>query len=212
MPLSGDGESQKKIFRRREEKDILDCAVSLVVDASGSMDGLKYTHACLSAALLCEVFDRALRVPCEIHTFSTGGKSGKNVFGLIKDFSGKVTNSQLKARFGTFVRYMSGNGDPDALLFAYRRLLERHEKRKVCIILSDGSPSYAVDGDPGKGILQLVREMTSRGIEVYGVGLCTEQVRRYYKNYIVIKDANELEGKVLELLAKIVTKNIEEKK
>jgi Mg-chelatase subunit ChlD len=211
MPTSGDGEAQKKIFRRREEKDILDCAVSLVVDASGSMDGHKYIHASVAAALMCNVFDRALRIPCEIHTFSTGGKLGQNVFGLIKDFAGKITNQQLKDRFGSFARYMSGNGDPDAIMFAYRRLLGRHEKRKVCIVLSDGSPSYAVDGSPGRGIVSLVREMEKRGIEVYGVGLCSRDVARYYPKHIVIDDADELEGKILELLARIVTKNIASK-
>jgi cobaltochelatase CobT len=204
VPTIGDGEYNKKIFRRREEKDTLDCAVMLVVDASGSMDGEKYIHACHSAILLNDVFSRALRIPVEIHAFTTGGRHGKNVIGIIKDFSSKTASDDVRTRFEDFSRYMSGNGDPDAVLVALRRLLTREEKRRVMIVLSDGSPSFATQGHPGVGLKSMVKEVTSKGIELYGIGLQSPAVHNFYPSSLQIADSSELEPTLIKLLSKII--------
>lgn len=207
MPVVGNGDFNSKVFRRKEEHDILDVAVSLVVDASGSMDGIKYVTAANAAIQLDRLFGHALRIPCEVITFSTGGRRGRNVMGVIKSFGEKPPESEVATRFAAFSQHMSGNGDPDAILFAYNRIKDRSEKRKVIIVLSDGSPSFAVDGDPDFGLKQVTGDIERSGVvELHGIGIQDTNVRRFYKNNVVINRVSDLDTKLIELLKRIILK------
>lgn len=207
MPTIGNGDYNAKVFRRKEEHDILDCAVTLLVDGSGSMDGLKYVTAANAAVHLDMLFGNTLRIPCEIISFSTGGRRGRNMMGIIKAFNEKPCDVEIMSRFASFSKHMSGNGDPDAVLFAYNRIKDRNEKRKVLIVLSDGSPSFAIQGCADHGLRQVTQDIERSGVvELYGIGIQDSNVTRFYKNNVVINKVSDLDTKLVELLKSIILK------
>ena len=111
------------------------------------------------------------------------------------------------SRFASFSKHMSGNGDPDAVLFAYNRIKDRNEKRKVLIVLSDGSPSFAIQGCADHGLKQVTQDIERSGVvELYGIGIQDSNVTRFYKNNVVIRNVSDLDTKLVELLKSIILK------
>ena len=204
MPTINNGDWNSRIFKKRKVADILDTSVLVLVDWSGSMSGDKAAHACEAAVLINEVFSKVLRMPLAVvsHAFTD-----RPNYGIIKDFDLPASSDQIRKRFGNFTGYMSGNDDHDALLFAYRTIRERKSKRKVIIALSDGSPA---DGYGGSDVYAALKETAAtiegfKSVELYGLGIMDDNVKRFYKRRSVLKNAGDLEARLLELLSHIVT-------
>jgi len=100
---------------------------------------------------------------------------------------------------------MANNVDGESVDLAGRRLLAQPEARKVMIVMSDGCP--AADGGGGQLVGHLhavVKGLTASGVEMLGLGLMDENVKKFYpKSEVVWKD-NEIPTKILELTRKMV--------
>lgn len=110
-------------------------AFSLLVDTSGSMNGRRIVDSVRAAILIGEVCN-ALRIPFEIVRFDTSVER-------VKEFDENVKKKQ--SRIGGLVNMVGGGTN---LLEYFRSrsektLLERPEKKKVCILISDGDTAYA---------------------------------------------------------------------
>ena len=187
----------ERVFTQKYENNILDISVTVLGDASGSMGGDKYTHMAQSAILLNDALS-VLKVPLEILTFSD--RSREQWIGLIKGFQAKVTREKLVDRFVDFSRYMSGNADGEAILYAYSRLVTQRTKRKVLIVLSDGSPA-SDRGDADSHTCRVVKEIEkSGGVEIYGIGIQDDNVKRIYKDSEVIYTPEELERALITVI------------
>ena len=97
---------------------------------------------------------------------------------------------------------MSGNADADAVMWAYRRLRERKEPRKLLIVLSDGAPACAFSGGGAhSSLLAVTNRIQKEGIvELFGLGIESTAVRLYYNNHAVIRDTAEINEALLTVL------------
>lgn len=194
-----------KIFKTKIENKTLDVAITVLIDMSGSMGGLKAYNALASALLLNEVCS-TLTVPIEILGFTDGRHSKLDVSPMMfiyKSFSNlKVSTEDLTKYFATSSNFMAGNPDGENILWAYDRLLKRKEKKKILIVMSDGSPAASKSSSGlEKFTLKVIKEIEeAKKVSIYGLGLCSKSVCDYYKANSVINDPNEIPSKLISLI------------
>lgn len=209
MPLVGDGDWNSKVFKRKYLDDVLDTAVTICIDFSGSMSGNKVGHAGIAALMLNECISRSLRVPVEVVTYTSQGGQYYPLLGLIKYHDERLTYDMIVDRLNDASSQMSENPDADSLLWAWRRLRARKEKRKVMIVLSDGQPTAAFlangnrGGDPVRALKDTVDMIEGeRNTSIYGIGITHMGVKDIFKKHVIIQRADELESTILNLLDK----------
>lgn len=192
------GNASSKVFKKKQERDILNTAVTVLVDKSGSMTGTKDAHAGIACAMLNEAIG-AIRVPLEIVGFTEDYE--KITHSILKKHDKSVTWDDLIYRHCKSGDEMfSSNSDGESILWAMARLTKRKEKRKILIVLSDGSPA-STTGDADYFAKKIISEIEKSGVvEIYGIGIMDTNVRRLYKHCDVIKEANELEGALLRVI------------
>lgn len=185
------------IFRLKENADILDTAVCVLVDSSGSMYGDKWEKAAQAALMVNDCLTK-LHIPVEVLGFTTSrGSSCKHV--VFSSFTSKVTNEELAAAFINFSEHMSCNNDGESLLWAFERLRVQKNKRKILIVISDGQPA-GKQHVPGftKTVVKDIEK--SKNVELYAIGVEDLAVRGFYSNYKVINHTSELERALLDTL------------
>jgi len=201
LPPVDSGDWNSRVFKRiTNASDMMNTAVMLLSDASGSMSGSKYCTAAKACGLINEAFSKVLHVPLSIASFTSDGDTP--VIGVMKDFDEKVSSDKMAERFFDFLVHMSGNNDADTLQWAYHRILKRKEKRKVIIVLSDGSPADGL-GDPHYALKQVTTEIqNAKLVELYGIGIEDDNVRFFYDNNKVINNISELEPSLVAVMSK----------
>lgn len=190
-----------KVFKKQLINDTLDTAVSVLVDCSGSMSGDKYTHACAAAALLSNAIGNVLHIPTEVIGFT---ETHENVVEYIfRDFNTRMLgDEEFVRRCDKAGGMLLDNVDGESLVFAASRLLERKEKRKLLIVLSDGSPC----GGRGKGSTvwhtkHVLEQLEKMPVDVVGVGIMHPQVAKFYKQHVIINNVSELDTALVSILS-----------
>lgn len=202
-PIDG-GDWNSRVFKvKSSETDLLNTAVLFLVDWSGSMSGTKSQYAAKASALVNDAFGNVLHVPLCIVAFSSNGETP--VLGIMKGFNERVSADSMAERFHDFLGHMSGNNDADSLLWAYRHILERPEKRKIIIVASDGSPADGI-GDPFHALKTVTQDILKSGIvDLYGLGIMDENVKHFYPKHKIIRRADELENALVDLMGNALT-------
>ena len=213
VPAVGNAEWNQRVFKRPASDTDMDSAVLLLVDCSGSMCGSKIQTAASAAAQLCDVL-KAVTVPVAVLGFTDD--SGECTMFEFKGFGETVSTDDLLGRFAWVQSEMLGNADADAVLFAGKYLTDNiTAARKVLIVLSDGCPTDCYSH--GEGVLNRVaaadaglRRVTTEmqdafvtgksNIELVGIGIRDESVKRYYRNHVVITATSQLEGTLLGIV------------
>ena len=203
----------ERVFKTRIENKTLDAAITVLVDMSGSMGGDKAYYALASTVLLNEVCS-TLNIPLEIIGFTDGYTSFSSVAPVMfvyKAFSDlKVSEDALIHDFSTSSRYMNGNPDGENILWTHDRLIKRKEKKKIMVVMSDGSPaasksSWGLEGFTKK----VIREIEAgRKVDIYGLGLCSDSVKHYYKAHDVVFIPQEIPSKLLSLIERKVLSHV----
>ena len=185
-----------RIFRTKESKDVLDTAVTVLIDNSGSMSGSKYHHAAAAGGMLTDCLSK-LNVPHSIYGFSE--TSGRNNIYVHKTFSERKQVEEVLSSFASNDVRMGCNADAEAVSWAHDQLIGQKQKRKILIVLSDGSP---VSGsNPVKFLKQVVNDIETKSpVEIYGLGIMDKNVKKFYKNHAVIERSDQLEATLLELI------------
>ncbi len=207
-----------KIEKQVEFKDTL---VTLLIDNSGSMRGRPITVAALCSDILAKTLERCL-IKCEILGFTTKAwKGGQSREKWIKD--GKPANPgrlndlrhivyksadapwrRSKKNLGLLLRegVLKENVDGEALSWAYKRLKNRQEKRKILVVISDGAPvdDSTLSVNPGNYLEKNLREVIfniekNESTELIAIGI-GHDVSRYYTKAVTIMDVDQL-GEVL---------------
>lgn len=186
---------ERRIFRQEAFPPRADCAISLLIDCSGSMKA----HA-ESLALYAEIWARTAaiaQVPLEVLGFSTrswhGGRAraqwqkegqpaapGRIAERLHLVFKPFETRWQ-RARhdFASLLKadlYREGL-DGEAVSWASERLLARTEHRHILLVISDGCPMEAATQQSNDAfyldqhLKTSVQAAMQRGIQVIGIGL-----------------------------------------
>lgn len=195
----------ERVFKQKIENKTLDAAISVLVDMSGSMNGDKAYYALASTLLLNEVCS-TLNIPVEIIGFSDGYNGFREVSPAMFIYKGfndlKVSNDALTDYFSLSSDFMAGNPDGENIIWMHDRLIKRKEKKKILVVMSDGSPaasksSYGLEEFTHK----VIREIeAAKRVDIYGLGLCSSSVRHYYKHNDVVSSPEEIPSKLISLI------------
>ena len=124
------------VFRRRQEEEGIDTALSIVIDVSGSTDTAPFrgspTRAQAEFATVEAIYDALRTANVAIETYAYGNRTVR-----ITNFGDGVNvfraNAEQAWRLGGW-----DNNDLEPLIIAHRSLLARPEKRKIVLFLTDG--------------------------------------------------------------------------
>lgn len=128
----------QKIFTKNvPAKKGFDMAVAVLLDESGSMgskDRYKYAQA---AAIILQDFCYRLHIPLMVYGHSTSG----DLVDLYSYVEYDVFADLDRYRLAD-IQARRSNRDGAALRYVSRRLLERPERNKILILVSDGNPAH----------------------------------------------------------------------
>jgi cobaltochelatase CobT len=215
-------------YKRELDTDFRDTVVTLLIDNSGSMRGRPITVAAMCGDILARTLERCA-VKVEVLGFTTrawkGGQSREKWVqdgkarnpGRLNDLRHIVYKSadapwrRARKNLGLMLRegLLKENIDGEALLWAYRRLLNRPEHRRILMVISDGAPvdDSTLSVNPGnyleKHLREVIRDIESRNIcELIAIGI-GHDVTRYYRRAVTIVDAEELGGTMMKKLTEL---------
>lgn len=213
------------IWINNKESQYQDTALTILLDNSGSMRGQPIVMSALACEIIAGILEK-FSIKTEIIGFTTadwkGGKARK-----MWEISGRTKNpgrlnelrhiiykssnqsfKKSKVNLGLMLRegMLKENIDGEALLFAKARLMQRDEKRKILMVISDGTPiddstNSANDEDILSDHLRHVINKIEKQskIEIVGIGI-GHSADDFYKNSITIKGLEELGDVMIEKL------------
>lgn len=223
--------TERRLFRLERQQPVADCALSFLIDCSGSMK----EHA-ESVAMLVDVFARALEqagVATEVLGYTTGAWNGGRARrdwqragrvphpGRLNERCHMVFKSaetpwrRARQAMGALLKadlFREGI-DGEAVDWACARLVERGESRKLLLVVSDGSPmdsATELANDPHY-LEHHLRDVVARHeqaglLQVGGIGVGLD-LSPYYRHSQVIDIAaatgNAVFGEILELIARM---------
>lgn len=208
-----------RVFERKGFKQDVFAYVSLLVDLSGSMHGKKIREA-RKAVIAFGEFLNAVRIPFEILGFTTAGFSSKEYQNaddaLRRQFTRwdklkievyKEFHEQWK-KTGPRVMNMEAhchNVDGESVLIAAQRLQRAAPvgARRILFVFSDGYPeylNYRTQPNAQAHLKRVVRRCMDNGIELIGIGICSDSVAEYYPDHIVVNNASDLAAAELQKL------------
>tara|TARA_R110000868_G_scaffold189695_2_gene432986 strand:- start:31598 stop:33337 length:1740 start_codon:yes stop_codon:yes gene_type:complete len=216
------------IFRLPRKREVMDTAVTILVDNSGSMRGRPIEMAAITTDILAKTLENC-GVSTEVLGFTTKAwKGGESRLGWISDgkpeHPGRLNDllhivykkglSSYKKQKDNFAYMLADdllkeNVDGESLLWAYKRLLRRASGRKILLVISDGAPvDYATDRHNEVGYLDqhlkqvIARIECNKKVEIVAVGI-GHDVERYYKNAVMIENPEMLGETLLQELVKL---------
>ena len=180
-----------KIFKTKNAPaPAADLVIELLLDCSGSMYGDKAKLAGKALIIFCEALNR-LHIPFSVDAFTEDTAS---VTISLKDYNESYDKQKTNMTLFTelfFCRPLhtwGGNIDEINLQFVSRSLLERKEKDKILIVISDGATCGS------KNDLKRVAEnIENQGVTVLGIGIFDSNVKDIYKNHVILKTQDDLE-------------------
>ena len=203
----------------KKEKDIdfKDTLVTILIDNSGSMRGKPITVAAICADILSRTLERC-SVKVEILGFTTrhwkGGSSREKWMkndkpqspGRLNDLrhiiykSADVPWRQSKKNMGLMLKegLLKENIDGEALRWAYNKMSQRKEERKILMVISDGAPvdDSTLSTNTSdyletnlKDVVKWIENKSSVELLAIGIG---HDVTRYYKSAVKIVDVQDL--------------------
>ncbi len=208
-------QGSNKVFRQIKECESDSVAVSLLIDLSGSMNGPRIHLARQVAILFAETLNQ-LRLPSEVIGFTT--EPAKRTFSRLQQETGMDIQelSKLYARYFPCVySIFKAFEEPfrllkprvpamnaleytpidDAILFTAKRIIIRKETRKIILVLTDGEP-YSGNPTMLQSVIKHLEENLLKcekaGIECVAIGIQTEYVKRFFKEYVVVQNLPEL--------------------
>lgn len=222
------GGGDDRIFTQLESGEKFDTAIVLLWDCSGSMGNNSYEQgkanlARLSAIAFHEALLRA-NIPHEILGFNSGGPDIpalrsriENAMQRGEDISKYSRLSDIDNRFvyvpfgqsdGRAIVNISGsaaNRDGECVLWAAKRLAARPESRKILIVGSDGMPAGAIHPYTEEIYLQkVIQQIVGAGIEIYGIGIKSKSVSKYYPHWVVVDRIEDLPKVILSQLGQML--------
>ena len=213
-------------FKQEKQIEFRDTVVTLLIDSSGSMRGRSITIAAVCGDILGRTLERC-SVRVEILGFTTrawrGGQSREEWInagkppnpGRLNDLRHIVYKAaddpwrHARRNLGLMLReeLLKENIDGEALIWAHNRLVTRHEKRKVLMVISDGLPvdNSTLLVNPSSYLERHLRYAIETiekhsPVELVAIGI-GHDVTRHYKRAVTITDAEQLGGAMTEQLA-----------
>lgn len=204
MPPVDNGNWNRKVFYDNTNRRALNTAVHILVDWSGSMSGDKQKFAAAAADRAADVFGRCLRMPVMVSSFTT--HATRSDIAVMKHFDAPKSSKVMAEYWAKWCKWSGGNADGDAVMWAYRRLAERKEQRKLLIVMSDGAPCNGFKGHGHDALLAATRQIQdTTDVELFGLGIKSEAVKQYYDNYEVVTELEDINGALLEVMKRSIS-------
>lgn len=205
-PTVGNGDWNSRVFRKRYESDTLDTCVEVLVDFSGSMNGTKINTAIAASVKLVDCLDK-VGIPVCLTAFSDypPHHGDSLITGIFKHYDAPSNPQDVLDSMAYHAEeQMGANPDCCGVHYAIERIAKRREKRKVLLVLSDGCPAAHRDGNQAELLPQIIKGASSYGVECYGIGILDDSVRRFYPEYTVLRNVDELPA----CLTKVISEKI----
>jgi cobaltochelatase CobT len=204
-------------FKQETDSPFPSTVVSLLIDHSGSMRGRPMQIAALTVEIFARVLERC-GVKCEVLGFTTrdwdGGEPAKewaargypdapgrlNALEHIVIKSADTPWRRARVGLGLFLHdeMLKENIDGEALAWAHRRLLARSERRRILVVVSDGTPmdeaTLAANGYEylDRHLVEVVEDIETRSpVQLAAIGI-GHDVSRFYRNATRIRKIDEL--------------------
>jgi Nitric oxide reductase activation protein len=179
------------LFKRKGQPYELDCALSLLVDNSGSMGG-KTEHGVQKsyiARAVSAILEEGLKnlMPYQMAVFNSIGKVATHT--MIKGFEQKSVRGNYSWSSIAEYRPDGMNRESDSIRMAVEQLCKRHERRKILIVLCDGLPSDYESQSVGiNDVRKAVLDAKKRGVTVIGCMFgdevfCSKNLESFQKMY-----------------------------
>lgn len=129
---------------------------------------------------------------------------------VIKSFNQRMTPEVIKHLAAVAsAGWLEYNVDGECVQIAANRLMQRREDRKILFVLSDGSPASAGSSRSvlNEHLRQTVRDIEKSGIEIIGIGIEDDSVRKFYPKSIVIDSVNKLPSLVMGKMKEFLSQN-----
>ncbi len=215
-------------FKVEKDTEFRDTVVTLLLDNSGSMRGRPISIAAICADVMARTLERC-DVKVEILGFTTkawkGGQSREAWLkegraptpGRLNDLRHIIYKSadapwrRTRPNLGLMMKegLLKENIDGEALEWAYRRMVNRPEQRKVLMVISDGAPvdDSTLSVNPANYLEKHLRDVIAmiekrKGVELAAIGI-GHDVTRYYERAVTITDVEQLAGAMTEQLASL---------
>ena len=206
-----------------------DTTLTILLDNSGSMRGNPIVMSAMACEIIAEILEK-FSIKTEIIGFTTSDWKGGRVRKLWETSGRKKNPGRLnelrhiiyksfnqsfkksKINLGLMLKegILKENIDGEALLFARSRLSQQSEKRKILMVISDGTPvddstTCNNDGDILSDHLRHVINMIEkRGkIEIIGVGI-GHATDEFYKNSITIRALEDLGDVMIDKIINVL--------
>ncbi len=220
---------QNDVWINSKVHEYQDIALTILLDNSGSMRGNPIVMSALACEIIAQILEKFF-VKTEIIGFTTADWRGGRVRKLwesarrpknpgrlneLRHIIYKHFNQRFgKARVNLGLMLKEGiikeNIDGEALLFARSRLMQQSEKRKILLVISDGTPVddstlSANDNDILSDHLHhVVNKIEKSGkIEIVAIGI-GHSAGEFYRNSITIKNSDELGDVMIEKITQLL--------
>jgi cobalamin biosynthesis protein CobT len=220
--------TQLDVFRVRSVVQGRSTAVSVVLDASGSMTSRKMDVARQSMRVLLEAL-ADLKIATEAFTFTTGdrfnlaeacrmtgqdhsqlqtrfSRFGNLEIGLIKRFEEPVKQAlrRLPTIRGTGLTPLG-----EAMQIGASRLSVRRESRRIMLVLTDGRAGCECGDGAAVAHAKHVADLCRKaGIELVNVGIQDESLRAIVADTIVIHQLQDLPAQLCKLLGRALKRGV----
>ena len=173
-------------------EDIPHMAISIIIDASGSMGNTEKKMSVVKTSLLVYEFCQKLHIPVCVYSHNVNGCVC--VYALA-DYASVDGNDKYR-----ICDYdpLGCNRDGMAIDFASARLSKRPEETKICFIVSDGLPSDYCSREEGiKDIYDTLEKYEKKGVKYIscGIGCDAKEVQEIYngkREYLDCSEPNKL--------------------
>lgn len=183
-----------KIFCRESLKKGMNTAVHILLDTSGSMDGMPLFIARQACFALGKVLGEIKNVNPAITVFPANSGNKDSVYPLLRHGQ-KLTDVTVQSARGTTPL-------APALWWVLREMLFLKENRKIIFILTDGKP------DCYKTTKDAIAKAEQLGFELYGIGIKDNSIEEILpKTSAVIMNLEELVPSVFAMLQKALLKS-----
>jgi cobaltochelatase CobT len=213
------------VFKTPAERGEIDTAVSILVDLSGSMakmdrDGpardatIGLVEAMVKAGVSVEVVGMSMESYDEDGAATawrtSGGRWEPLDLLVFKAFEDRLFEAKpALVAIGAACHRYCNNCDGETLMLTYDRLRRRPERKKVLFVLSDGEPVCEPYVHTRREVLDKhlkdsIAYVEAQGVEVVGVGIQSQSVRKFYPRHMVIDDLGDLAKQTMGLLGKLL--------
>lgn len=187
------------VYKRHVEQQEITAAISVIVDASGSMDryvdhqGNTYSNEYVNGTKLSRMMTHANTcalafaaglnrngIACEVSYYGLNDGSHQQLY-IAKQYDQRPTKTKF------LVHHSGSTPTGEMIMHSLSTLALRKENKKMLFVLTDGEPNNSAS------VTTAVQLATSLGIKVIPIGICTKMVRGFSEGeFVTVNDPSQL--------------------